>query len=95
MVFIISLLPATIFIVIGYFVIFSSTKGEGAVKRLGQYLAGWLFFLAGVTVLGGVLGAIVGVESPMGGLMSMTQHMEAMQALEEEQLEILHELQGN
>lgn len=95
MAFLISLLPATIFVVIGYFVLFSSTKSEGGIKRFGQYLGGWLLFLAGVTVLAGLLGPMFGISGSMGGMMNMSQHIERMEALEEEQLAILQELQTN
>jgi len=95
MLFVISLLPATIFVVIGYFVIFSSTKGEGGVKRFGQFLGAWLLFLAGVTVLGGLLGPLLGVPGAMGGITNMSQHMQRMENLEEEQLTILRELQDD
>ncbi len=93
--FLISLLPATIFAVIGYFVIFSSQHSEGGVKRFGQYLGIWVLFLAGVTVLGGLLGPMFGITGPMEGVMNMSQHMERMEALEEEQLSILRALQPN
>ena len=46
MCFIFSLFPATIFTVIGYFVLFSSTKTEGAVQKFGQVLAIWAFIVA-------------------------------------------------
>ena len=46
MCFIFSLIPGTIFTVIGYFVLFSSTKTEGAVQKLGQVLAIWVFVVA-------------------------------------------------
>lgn len=46
MCFFFSLFPATIFIVIGYFVLFSSTKAEGNVKKFGQILAIWIFIVA-------------------------------------------------
>jgi hypothetical protein len=46
MCFIFSLIPATIFTVIGYFVLFSSTKTEGAVQKFGQVLAIWVFIVA-------------------------------------------------
>jgi len=46
MCFFISLLPATIWAVIGYFVLFSSTRAEGRVQTLGHWLAIWIFFIA-------------------------------------------------
>jgi len=41
-----SFIPATVFTVIGYFVLFSSTKAEGNVKKFGQVLAIWIFIIA-------------------------------------------------
>ena len=46
MCFFVSLFPATMFTVIGYFVLFSSAKAEGKVKKFGQFLAIWIFILA-------------------------------------------------
>ncbi len=46
MCFFFSFIPATIFITIGYFVLFSSTKTEGAVQKFGQILATWIFIVA-------------------------------------------------
>jgi hypothetical protein len=34
-----SLIPATIWVVLGYFILFSSTKSEGALQKFGQILA--------------------------------------------------------
>jgi len=41
-----SLIPATIFTTIGYFVLFSSSKVEGATRKFGQVLAVWIFIIA-------------------------------------------------
>ena len=41
-----SLIPATIFAVIGYFLLFSSTKAEGTVQKFGKILAIWIFVIA-------------------------------------------------
>jgi len=90
--FLFSLLPATFFVVIGYFVIYSSAKSEGGVKRFGQVPGAWLLFLGGVTVLAGALGPMFGLQGPMGG---MSEHMSRMETMEEEQLAILRELQGD
>jgi len=46
MCFFISFLPATFWAVIGYFVLFSSTRAEGRVQTLGHWLAMWIFFIA-------------------------------------------------
>ncbi len=46
MCFFFSLIPATVFAVIGYFVLFSSQKLEGTLRKFGQVLAIWLFIIA-------------------------------------------------
>jgi hypothetical protein len=51
--FFVSLIPATIWIVIGYFILFSSTKSEGAVQKFGQILAAWVFIIAALLPLMG------------------------------------------
>ena len=88
MLFFISLIPATIFVIVGYFVLFSSTRAEGGVKRFGGVLAIWMFVLAGGTVAGGLLAPAVGF-TPMAGF---AQHMQQM---EQVQREILKELRDN
>ncbi len=53
MCFIISLIPATFWVVVGYFVLFSTSKTESAgIKMFGQILAVWLFLIAAVIVIG-------------------------------------------
>lgn len=92
MIFLFSLIPATILIVVGYFVLFASTRVEGGLKRFGRYLGAWILFLAGVAVLGGLLASTFGMEDRMGGVM---QHMQTMEEMEQEQSAILRELQRN
>ena len=46
MCFFFSLIPATLWVVIGYFVLFSSTKAEGAIQTFGRILAIWIFVIA-------------------------------------------------
>lgn len=46
MCFIFSLFPATMFVIIGYFVLFSSHKTEGKISKFGLILAIWIFILA-------------------------------------------------
>jgi len=53
MCFFLSFAPATFWAVIGYFVFFSSTKAEGALKTFGQALAIWVFVLVGFILIGG------------------------------------------
>ena len=43
----------TFCVILGYFILFSSTKAEGRVKTLGQALAIWAFIIAGFISLAG------------------------------------------
>jgi hypothetical protein len=65
MCFIFSLIPASFWAVIGYFVLFSSTKAEGAVSKFGKFLAIWIFIIA---LLFPVIGAYVSISGlcPIG-----------------------------
>lgn len=54
MCFFISFMPATFWLILGYFVLFSSTKAEGRVRTLGRALAIWAFIIAGFILLAGV-----------------------------------------
>jgi hypothetical protein len=58
-----SLLPATLVVVLGYFILFSSTKTQGAVKTFGQILAIWLFILAAVFPVAGAYATYAGFPS--------------------------------
>ncbi|UCH17428.1 MAG: hypothetical protein JSW36_17440 [Burkholderiales bacterium] len=46
MCFFFSLLPATVWVILGYFVLFSSTKAEGSTRTFGRILAVWVFVIA-------------------------------------------------
>ncbi|MCK5091022.1 MAG: hypothetical protein KAR30_00725 [Gammaproteobacteria bacterium] len=46
MCFFFSFLPATFWFVIGYFVLFASTKAEGGIQKFGRILAIWIFIIA-------------------------------------------------
>ena len=46
MCFFFSFMPATFWVVIGYFVMFTSRKAEGNLKKYGSYLAIWIFVIA-------------------------------------------------
>ena len=61
MCFFFSFVPATFWAIVGYFVLFSSRKAEGNVKKLGQGLAIWTFVLA-------VMIPIVGAYVTIAGL---------------------------
>ena len=53
MCFFMSFVPATFWAVIGYFVLFSSTRAEGTVSTIGRWLAIWIFILAGFILMAG------------------------------------------
>jgi hypothetical protein len=46
MCFFLSLIPATFFVTIGYFVLFASSKAAGGIKAFGLVLAIWIFVIA-------------------------------------------------
>lgn len=72
MCFFFSLIPATFFATIGYFVLFSSTKTEGAVKKFGKILAIWIFILAAFLPMIALYVTLFGL-CPMGEAMQ-TMH---------------------
>jgi hypothetical protein len=61
MCFFFSLVPATVFTVIGYFVLFSSTKAEGNVRKFGQILAIWIFIIAMFPIIMGAYVTLSGL----------------------------------
>ena len=72
MCFIFSLVPATIFTVIGYFVLFSSKKVEGTIGKFGRILAIWIFFIASFFPICGAYVTISG-KCPMNQMMQNMQ----------------------
>ena len=46
MCFFFSFLPATFWLVLGYFIMFSSTKVDGNMRTFGRLLAIWVFIIA-------------------------------------------------
>ena len=71
MCFFFSLLPATIWTVVGYFVLFSTTKTEGGIQLFGKILAIWIFIIAMFIPMAGAYMAI-------SGMCPMEQLFEAM-----------------
>jgi hypothetical protein len=71
MCFFFSFIPATVWLVIGYFVLFSSTKTEGRVQTFGQILAFWIFIIAAMLPL-------VALYVTLAGLCPMDAIMESM-----------------
>lgn len=68
MCFFFSLIPATVWVVVGYFVLFSSTRTHGAVQMFGQILAIWAFIVAAFFPLAGAYVTIAGL-CPIDALM--------------------------
>jgi hypothetical protein len=68
MCFLLSLFPATILTVVGYVVLYCSTKTDGAVKAFGKLLAIWVFVLAAFPPITGAYVTIAGI-CPIDGLM--------------------------
>ncbi len=71
MYFFFSLAPATLAVVLGYFILLSSSKTQGAVKTLGQVLAIWIFVLAAVFPAAGAYATYAGMPSIGAAMRSM------------------------
>lgn len=53
MCFFVSFIPATFWLVVGYFVLFSSMKVDGGIQTLGRVLAIWIFVIAAFMPIAG------------------------------------------
>jgi len=60
MCFFISFVPATFWAVVGYFILFSSTKADGRVKTFGMALGIWVFVISGFILLAGLYITVAG-----------------------------------
>ena len=72
MYFFFSLIPATLAVVLGYFILFPSTKTQGVVKTLGRTLAIWVFVLAALLPVAG--GYATYADLPSVGSMMRSMH---------------------
>lgn len=63
MCFFISLFPATFWVIVGYFILFSSTKVDGPVKTFGRGLATWAFAISGLVLSAGAYVTLTGLCS--------------------------------
>jgi len=61
MCFLLSLLPATFWVVIGYFVLFSSSNAEEGIRTFGRVLAIWIFVIAAFFIIGGAYFTLSGL----------------------------------
>lgn len=70
MLFLTTLIPATIWVVLGYLVLFASTRTRGTVQKFGRILAVWVFLLAALIPVAGAYATFSGF-SPMAAMRSM------------------------
>ncbi len=71
MCFLFSLLPATFWVVIGYFVLFSSAKtAVSGIRTFGQVLAIWIFVIAALFPIGGAYVSLAGLCPDMSKMHS-------------------------
>jgi hypothetical protein len=68
MCFFFSLIPATIWVVLGYFVLFSSHKTHGAIQMFGQVLAVWVFVVAAFFPVAGAYVTLAGLCPSIEGI---------------------------
>ena len=59
----VSLIPASLLVILGYFILFSSTKTQGGTKTFGQVLAVWVLVLAALLPMAGAYATFAGVPS--------------------------------
>ena len=74
-----ALIPTTILVVVGYFVLANSATAEGTVRTFGKYLAIWVFILAALIFVGAATAPMFGGQ-PFGmrGHMMGGMHMRGM-----------------
>ncbi len=70
MCFLISFLSATFWVVIGYFVLFSSSKAEGGIRTFGRVLAIWIFVIAAFFLIAGAYATLAGLCPDMSKMHS-------------------------
>jgi len=61
MCFVISFVPATFWAIVGYFVLFASSRADGHLRTLGQALSVWAFVIAVLIPVAGAYVTITGV----------------------------------
>lgn len=55
-----SILPATIFAVLGYLILYCAVRSKGGMRAFGRGLAIWLFILSGLSLSAGAYVSIAG-----------------------------------
>ena len=69
MCFFFSLIPATIWVVLGFFILFSSRKTQGALQIFGYVLAVWVFIIAAFFPVMGAYVTLAGLCPTMEAMM--------------------------
>ena len=89
-----SLIPATLFVVLGYIILVSAGDSEGGLQSFGQALAVWVFILATLTVLAGAGASLFGGRHRHGRERTgrMNDYMDHMRQLQETQVALLEKL---
>ena len=65
MCFFFSLIPATFWAIVGYFVLFSSSKAVDGIRKFGQVLAIWIFVIAAAIPIAGAYATLAGLCAPI------------------------------
>ncbi len=65
MCFFFSLIPATLWVIIGYFVLFSSAKAVDGIRIFGRVLAIWIFVIAAVIPVAAAYATLTGLCPPI------------------------------
>ncbi len=60
MCFFFSLIPATFWAIVGYFVLFSSAKAEGGIRLFGRVLAIWILLIAALIPIAAAYATLAG-----------------------------------
>jgi hypothetical protein len=68
MCFFISFIPATFWVIVGYFVLFSSSKTNGGMRIFGHALAIWIFVIAAAIVVAAAYVTVAGL-CPIGDML--------------------------
>ncbi|MEW6331638.1 MAG: hypothetical protein AB1560_09265 [Pseudomonadota bacterium] len=71
MYFFFSLIPATIGVIVGFFILFTSTRTQGAMQMFGRVLAIWVLILAASFPLAGAYATFAGFPSIETAMQSM------------------------
>jgi hypothetical protein len=72
MCFFFSLIPATVWLVIGFFVLFASNRAEGGLQKFGKILGIWAIIIASLFPIGGAYVSVTGI-CPMQAMVEQMQ----------------------